>query len=171
MACLSPLTLTADYGLKDETLASLTSLNWVTKCCNVIISGSCGVGKTGLACALGYNCCSNGISVGYYRTSDLLLEMTNKLGMDKLRFMRNLQRFKVLILDDFGNSKISTSESQDLFNIIDDRYKTASTVISTQLKKSAFQILLGSDTKAEAATDRLLHPAIEIELKGPSRRK
>lgn len=45
------------------------------------------------------------------------------------------------------------------------------TVISTQLKKSAFPILLGSDTKAEAATDRLLHPAIEIELKGPSRRK
>lgn len=93
--------------------------------------------------------------------------MTNKLGIDKLRFMRNLQRFKVLILDDFGISKISTSESQDLFNIIDDRYKTASTVISTQLKKSAFPILLGSDT--EAATDRLLHPAIEIELKGPSR--
>lgn len=93
--------------------------------------------------------------------------MTNKLGMDKLRFMRNLQRFKVLILDDFGISKISTSESQDLFNIIDDRYKTASTVISTQLKKSAFPILLGSDT--EATTDRLLHPAIEIELKGPSR--
>lgn len=97
--------------------------------------------------------------------------MTNKLGMDKLRFMRNLQRFKVLILDDFGISKISTSESQDLFNIIDDRYKTASTVISTQLKKRAFPILLGSYTKAEAATDRLLHPAIEIELKGPSRRK
>lgn len=95
--------------------------------------------------------------------------MTNKLGMDKLRFMRNLQRFKVLILDDFGISKISTSESQDLFNIIDDRYKTASTVISTQLKKRAFPILLGSDTKA--ATDRLLHPSIEIELKGPSRRK
>lgn len=168
---LTDLTSTADYGLKDETLASLTSLNWVTKCCNVIISGSCGVGKTGLACALGYNCCSNGISVRYYRTSDLLLEMSNKLGMDKLRFMRNLQRFKVLILDDFGISKISTSESQDLFNIIDDRYKTASTVISTQLKKRAFPILLGSDTKAEAATDRLLHPAIEIELKGPSRRK
>ena len=140
---LTDLTSTADYGLKDETLA----------------------------CALGYNCCSNGISVRYYRTSDLLLEMSNKLGMDKLRFMRNLQRFKVLILDDFGISKISTSESQDLFNIIDDRYKTASTVISTQLKKSAFPILLGSDTKAEAATDRLLHPAIEIELKGPSRRK
>lgn len=50
-------------------------------------------------------------------------------------------------------------------------HKTASTVISTQLKKSAFPILLGSDTKAEAATDRLLHPAIEIELKGHSRRK
>lgn len=92
---LTDLTSTADYGLKDETLASLTSLNWVTKCCNVIISGSCGVGKTGLACALGYNCCSNGISVRYYRTSDLLLELTNKIGMDKLRFMRNLQRFNV----------------------------------------------------------------------------
>lgn len=44
---LTDLTSTADYCLKVETLASLTSLNWVTKCCNVIISGSCGVGKKG----------------------------------------------------------------------------------------------------------------------------
>ena len=64
--------------------------------------------------------------------------------MDKLRFMRNLQRFKVLILDDFGISKISTSESQDLFNIIDDRYKTASTVISTQV---GGQAVLGRQSK------------------------
>lgn len=168
---LSDLTRTSQYGLSKETLASLASLQWVTKCCNIIISGSCGVGKTGLANALAYNCCSNGISVRNYRTSDLLLELSAKQGMEKIKFMKNLQRYNVLILDDLGLAPITSEETQDLFNILDDRYRVAPVIVATQLKLEGLSIFLGNDTKAEAAADRLLHPSIHIELKGPSRRK
>ena len=167
---LSDLTRTSEYGLSKAVLASLASLQWVTKCCNIIISGSCGVGKTGLANALGYNCCTNGISVRCYRTSDLLLEMSAKQGMEKIRFMKNLLRYQVLILDDFGIAPINSEETQDLFNLLDDRYKVAPVIVATQLKKEGLSIFLGNDTKTEAAADRLLHPSMNIELKGPSRR-
>lgn len=60
---MSDLTLTKEYGLTDQIKASITSLQWVNKGVNILVTGACGVGKTALINAIGYNCCNNGITV------------------------------------------------------------------------------------------------------------
>lgn len=58
----------------------------------------------------------------------------------------------------------------DLFNIIEDRYKTRSTIITSQLPVSKWHSYLGEPTLADAILDRLLEHVERIEVKGESMR-
>jgi DNA replication protein DnaC len=58
-----------------------------------------------------------------------------------------------------------------LLEILDDRYKRKSTVITSQLPTTHWHEHLNDATLADAILDRLLHNAIKLELKGESLRK
>jgi DNA replication protein DnaC len=79
--------------------------------------------------------------------------------------------FDVLILDDFGlNSVINNSQLTDLFNIIDERHKLKSTIITSQLSTYVWHSYLNNPTLADAILDRVLSQADKIELTGDSLR-
>jgi DNA replication protein DnaC len=63
------------------------------------------------------------------------------------------------------------AERQDLLEILEDRYRTRSTIMTSQIPREQWHDHLGDATVADAILDRILHNAHQIVIKGPSRRK
>ena len=65
--------------------------------------GSCGVGKSWLACALGYKACRENLSVLYQRVPRLFASLALGRGDGRYaKLIRQLGRVDLLILDDWG---------------------------------------------------------------------
>ena len=67
----------------------------------------------------------------------------------------------------------STRESakQHLLELLEDRYATRSTLVTSQLPIEKWHDCLGDPTFADAILDRLVHNAYKLKLKGGSMRK
>lgn len=75
-ACMEDVEATSDRGLEKSQLAQLGSCKWIAEHQNVLVSGSTGVGKSYLACALGNMACRRGYRVLYRRMPRLLDELS-----------------------------------------------------------------------------------------------
>jgi DNA replication protein DnaC len=62
-------------------------------------------------------------------------------------------------------------DRRDLNEILEDRYGSRSTIVTSQLLVDQWHDYLGEPMVADAILDRLLHNAHRLVLKGPSRRK
>ena len=63
------------------------------------------------------------------------------------------------------------SQCRDLLEILDDRHRLKSTIITSQLPVKHWHEALGNPTLADAILDRVVHQAYKIQLKGDSLRK
>ena len=82
-----------------------------------------------------------------------------------------IEKYDLLILDDFGLSPLDNVARLILLEIIEDRYNRKSTIISSQLPVAKWYEVIGEGTIADAILDRMFHTAHRIELKGESLRK
>ena len=87
------------------------------------------------------------------------------------RLLGQLARMDVLVLDDFALVPLQDPERRDLLEILEDRYGTRSTIVTSQLAPPLWHEAIGDPTLADAICDRLLHNSHRLMLKGPSRRK
>lgn len=165
-----------DYPPKRELdraiVRQLTTCRWVLEHQNVVITGCTGTGKTYVACALAQQACRKGYRACYRRASRLTDELN--LARADGTYVRALARFArvdVLIIDDWGNAPLRDQERHDLLEILDDRYGTRSTIMTSQLEPKLWHDHIGDPTNADAICDRILHNAHKVRLKGPSRRK
>jgi DNA replication protein DnaC len=78
---------------------------------------------------------------------------------------------QVLILDDFLLTPSADLDRQDLLEILEDRYQSGATVITSQCPIADWHPNIGDPTLADTMCDRLLHNAYRIELKGELMRK
>ncbi len=79
--------------------------------------------------------------------------------------------FRGTLLDDFALTPLQDAERRDLLEILEDRYGTRSTIVTSQLAPNHWHEAIGEPTLGDAICDRLLHNAHRLMLKGPSRRK
>ncbi len=171
-AHLQDLDYQASRHLKRDQVAQLATGDWIAKAQNLLITGPCGSGKTYLGCALGEAVCLRDYSVRYYRLSRLFLEMTQaKAEGTYQKFLQQLSRTQLLILDDWGMETLATPARHDLMEVMDDRYGRGSTLIISQLPTDQWYATIGDSTLADAILDRLMHNAHRIQLKGESMRK
>jgi DNA replication protein DnaC len=77
----------------------------------------------------------------------------------------------VLILDDFFLSSISEACQKNLFELIEERHESTSTIFTSQNPVSIWHSLMPNPAIADAILDRITNIAIRIELKGESLRK
>lgn len=87
------------------------------------------------------------------------------------RLLARFARINVLVIDDFGLAPLEDHDKQDLLEVLEDRYATGSTIVTSQLPPDKWHEHLGDPTVADAICDRLLNNAHRLVLKGPSRRK
>ena len=172
MACLEDVAYSAKRNLKKDQFRDLCSCDFLKNNQNVLISGPTGTGKTYLACALANLACRNGYPTIYTRITRLLEQYkTDRLTGNQLKTLDKLGKTKLLILDDLGPDIFSKEERSILFEIIEDRYLAASTIITSQLPFDQWYHLFEDSTTADAICDRLFHNAHTINIQGDSMRK
>lgn len=147
-------------------ITELSTCLYVSQNRSIVLQGPTGSGKTFLACALGKNACRNMIKTRYIRVPDLLVEyddavaITGQVGKVLKRYMS----YPVLILDEWLVSDVSKSELHFLFELMEHRSDTSSTIFCTQFKKSEWVKRLGGDVQAEAIMDRYAYNSYWIEM-------
>jgi DNA replication protein DnaC len=157
-----------DKGLFQE----LARGRWIVRKQNLIITGPCGVGKFWLACALGQKACRDDVSVLYKRMPRLFAELqVGRADGRYPRLFRALTKAGLLILDDWGPDRLTADQRRDLLEIVEDRYQSAATLITSQLPVAQWHEVIGEATFADAILDRIVHNAHRLELDGPSMRK
>jgi DNA replication protein DnaC len=164
--------VSSSRGIDKTQLRALASGDWIRAKTNVIITGASGCGKTYLSSALGRRACVLGYTSRYYRASNILADLEFARGEGRLqRLIRQQAKIDVLIIDDFCLSALTEAEEKDLFELIEERYRTKATVFVSQNPINTWHGLMPNPAIADAILDRIVHGATRIELKGGSRRK
>ena len=170
-ACIEDINYKHPRGLDKPYMATLITCDFIRHHHNLLITGLTGCGKSWLACAVGQQACRQGLSVKYVRVAKLIEELRiAHADGSYIAILSLLARTDLLILDDFGIDQLSQQDHRDLLEIIEDRHKLKSTLITSQLGIKHWHDYIGEPTIADAIMDRLLNHAHKLELKGPSMR-
>lgn len=171
-ACVEGIDYPARRELDKALVRQLATGRWIAEHQQILISGATGTGKSYLACALAHQACRQGYRARYWRVPRLfqacaLARADGTYG----RLLGQLARIDVVVLDDFALVPLQEAERRDLLEILEDRYGTRSTIVTSQLAPNHWHEAIGDPTLADAICDRLLHNSHRLMLKGPSRRK
>lgn len=164
-ACLEDLDYSARRGLDKSVIKKLSTGQWINDRLNILITGPCGAGKSYIAEALAHKGCVLGHSAFNIRTPAMFNDLAMAKGDGQYKkLMRLLTRTEILVIDDWGLSKLTDDQRQDLLEIIDARHNTGSTIVTSQLPVKHWHDVIGSATIADAILDRLVHNAYSIEI-------
>lgn len=155
-----------------DRLRDLFSLGFVERHQDVIFLGPVGVGKTFLACALGHAACRAGNEVRFLR-ADHLLQRLHQARADHSteKVLRSLLAPDVLIIDDFGLRRLDAQQSSDLYEVILERHRRSSTIVTSNRTIDEWIPLFDDPILAQSAIDRLAHNAYQVVIEGDSYRK
>ncbi|HYM92388.1 MAG TPA: IS21-like element helper ATPase IstB [bacterium] len=171
-AAVEAIDYAARRALDKALLRQLTTGRWIAEHQHVLITGATGTGKTFVACALAHQACRQGYRARYWRVSRLFHACAlARADGTYARLLAQLARVDVLLLDDLALQPLQDTERRDLLEILEDRYGTRSTIVTSQLPPTHWHEAIGDPTLADAICDRLLHNSHRLVLKGPSRRK
>jgi DNA replication protein DnaC len=171
-AALEDIDFQSPRGLDRSLIMKLAGCDWVAEHLNVLITGSTGVGKSWLACALAHKACRQGYSSYYVRLSRLFQDLDiGRADGTYAKIMRQMAKTDVLVMDDWGLAVLGDQHRRDLLEIMDDRYNVRATVITSQLGTEHWHEAVGDPTLADAILDRIVHNAYKIKLTGESIRK
>ena len=105
--------------------------SWIDNGANLILLGGPGGGKSHLSSAIGLALVENGWRVMFTRTSDLVQRLQVALRELALEVaIARLDRFDLLVLDDFAYISKDQAETSVLFELISARYERRSMLIT-----------------------------------------
>lgn len=155
-----------------DRVRDLFGLSFLERKEDVIFMGNAGVGKTFLAGALGHSACRAGKKVLFLRADALLKELDqSRADRTTDKTLRRLIAPDLLIIDDFGLKPLSQRESGDLYEVIIERHRRASTIVTSNRGIEEWIPLFADPILAQSAMDRLAHNAHQITMEGETYRK
>ncbi len=135
-----------------------------------VVTGPTGTGKTFLACSFAERACRAGFSGHYVRASRLVHDLAVARGDGSYgRLLAKLAKINLVAIDDWLVAPLTEQQRHDLFEIIENRYERAATIIATQLPLNNWHEAIGDPTLVDAICDRLIHRAHRSEPPRPGR--
>jgi len=158
-------------ALTSGLIQNLSSGDFIDRQENLLIFGNPGTGKSHLSIALTREWCLQGRKCLYITAASLvqdLLVAKNKMALSN--FIKKLDRFEVLIIDDISYIPYERAESDVLFVLLAQRYEQRSVVITSNLVFSGWSQIFKDEMSTNAAIDRLVHHSTILELNSESYR-
>ncbi len=157
--CMEDIEYFPDRNIDKSLLYELSTCRYIFDSHHIILKGASGSGKTYLSNALGVAACRSYIKVAYIRLPDLLgeLAITHAEGTFA-KTIKMYQKVKLLILDEFLLSPLTSEQCHDLLEIIEARSIRGSVIFCTQFETDGWLSRIGTDadaTIAEAIIDRI----------------
>ena len=166
---ISEINFSPDRNLDKSVILDLAGGNYLKYFRNIILTGPTGSGKSYIAQAYANKAMSMGYSALYLRVPRLMQYLQAIRGDEEyLKYLSNLKRINLLILDDFGVSPLKAAEARDLLEIVEDRVNQSSLIVTSQLGIKDWHGYLHNATIADAILDRIVHNAYKIEFQADS---
>ena len=87
------------------------------------------------------------------------------------KLLRRLLAPELLIIDDFALRRLTAEQSSDIYQVILERHRRASTIVTANRTIDEWIPLFDDPILAQSALDRLAHNAYQIVMEGDSYRK
>lgn len=159
-------------GISKGQILQLAQGAWLSEHLQLVLVGPTGIGKTFLATVLAEHLCHQGHPVRYFKTHELLVELQlAKADGSFPKLRKQLNRFELIIFDEWLRDSLGVNQARDLLDLLDDRYRKSSCLFATQLPVEQWHSQIQDPTLADAILDRIVHDSIRLTLKGESMRK
>lgn len=133
----------------------------------LLLYGGVGTGKTYIACMIANALIDKGYPVLVTNFARVLSTLQGTF--DKQEYLDSLNKFRLLIIDDLGIERDTGYAKEQVFNIIDSRYRAGlPMIITTNLTMQ--KLATESDLADKRVYDRILERCYPVEVAGDSRR-
>ncbi|MBF6558392.1 MAG: ATP-binding protein [Acidimicrobiales bacterium] len=153
-------------------ILELANASFVARAENLLLCGPTGTGKSHISHALAFEALKRGHSV-WVRPAHRLLADLNAARADgsyRRRFTK-LCSLDLLAIDDLGLRPLSVQASEDLYEIIQERYERRSLIVTSNRAFHEWPEIFSDSLLASAALDRLTHHSQTILIQGQSYRQ
>ncbi len=157
--------------MSQKQIRGFADLDFIAKAENIVLVGTTGVGKTGLASGLLLKALQNGHRGLFIRAQDLFDDMYASLadrGTRKL--IDRLARVDLLVIDEMGYLNLKPEQTNIFFKLMEERYRRRSTIITTNLDYEEWHNFLGNKALVDALLSRLRHQCHTVRIDGPTLR-
>lgn len=129
----------------------------------LLIWGEVGTGKTFLAGCIANALLDEGVTVLMTNFSRILNAMTGAYGVDRNAYVDNLNRYELLIIDDLGIERETDFALEQVFSVIDSRYRVRRPlIVTTNLKPS--QMKQTESLARRRIYDRVLERCVPLQV-------
>jgi DNA replication protein DnaC len=157
--------------IKQSMITEISTCNFIKERAPVLLVGPCGIGKSHISQAIGHCALQKGFTVLCTTQSKLSDELqAAKATNSYQRKIKNLSKFDLLIIDDFGLKPLRCPEDENLHELIAERYEQSSTMITSNLALEEWQQAFANKLLGVATIDRLKHNAYYLDLDGETYR-
>lgn len=153
-------------------ILDLLSLDFVNQHRDIILIGNPGTGKTFIAKAIGYAACNANIKVLFTTAMDMInCLIAAEADKSLVKKLAHYQKPDLLICDELGYLSLGQQGSNLFFQVVSNRHKQKSTIITTNLPFADWGNVFDSTTVATAIADRLVYNSEVLVFGGKSYRR
>lgn len=158
-------------SIHKKQILDFTTLRFIERKENIVFLGPSGVGKTHLATSIGIAAAKKRTSTYFIKCNNLILNLKKAKLENRLETrLKHYAKYRLLIIDEIGYLPISAEDAKLFFQLIDLRYETKSTILTTNENFKSWGEIFRNPKLANAILDRVLHHATVVNIVGDSYR-